>query len=168
MFLHRFQLVIVLMAGRRRVRRDVVGFDLGRTMIGATMMTRFLQESQSTGQRRFGRVEVLVMRRGDLRGRHRRSRMMRVERATTNTKASSLKDLPIDDTHADQGDVESTDCGDDRVRNIADQMTLIGRTTAWIAKDRKEMRTGDNDRGDPNHTDQNQDAARSAFRRVIH
>lgn len=93
---------------------------------------------------------------------------MGVERSTTNTKTSRLEDLPIDDTHADQGDVESTDGGDDRVGNIADQMTLIGRTTAWIAKDRKEMRTGDDDRRHPNHTDQNQHTRRSSFRRVIH
>lgn len=149
------------MTGRRRVGRDVVGFDLRRTMIDMTR--RLLQELQSTGQRRFRCIELLVTRRGDL-----RRGLMGVERSTTNTKTSRLEDLPIDDTHADQGDVESTDGGDDRVGNIADQMTLIGRTTAWIAKDRKEMRTGDDDRRHPNHTDQNQHTRRSSFRRVIH
>ena len=152
------------MTDGRRVRGDVVRLDLRRAMVaGSVMLIGLLQEPQSARKRRLRGVERLVMRRGGLRG-----RVIGVEGPTTNAKASSLEDLPVDDTHADQWDVESTDGGDDRVGNVADQMALIGGTTARIAKDRKEMRTGDDDRRHPNHADQNQHTSRSAFRAVIH
>ena len=100
---------------------------------------------------------------------HRRRRLMiMIECATTNTKFRRLKDFPIDDTHNDQWDVEGADRGNNRIRNITNQMALIQWSTTFVAKNREKMGTGDQDGRDPNNTDQNENSTGRSFRRVIH
>ena len=60
-----------------------------------------------------------------------------IERLATDAKFSRLKDLPVDDTHANQWNIESTDGGNDRVGHVGRQSALIWRTAAFVAKNGK-------------------------------
>ena len=86
----------------------------------------------------------------------------------TDSKLGSLKDFPVDNAHPDQRNIEGADRRENRVGNIAYQMALIRWTTALVAKDRKEMRTGDENGRHPDDTDQQKNSASGTFRRIIH
>ena len=103
-----------------------------------------------------------------LRDEHRRSRLLAIECFSTDSEFRRLKDLPIDNTHAKQRDIECSDGGDNRVHDISNEMAVIRWTTVFVAKDGKEMWAGDEKGCRPNDTNENQHTHRCSFGSIIH